>query len=245
MATFFPSIPHIEDCPKRIRAYHHGVCLVDTRAAKLVWLDRRFPVYAFIEDDLPTWYMREHSQTEDEARYTIIIGGDYSRLAGAMRCFKTGPLAGLSIIPFDAMEEWFEEDEQVFVHPKDPYKRIDILPSSRHVRIEVNGIEVANTRAPRLLFETGLPVRTYIPKVDCRMDLWKVSDLTTSCPYKGTANYYHIVLSSGETFENVIWWYPTTTPESTMIRGYVAFYDEKVDVWLDGEKQPRHDQMTA
>jgi uncharacterized protein (DUF427 family) len=139
---------------------------------------------------------------------------------------------------------------------------VDILQSSRHVRIEVNGLEIANTRAPHLLFETGLPVRTYIPKTDCRMDLWEPSDTMTACPYKvrhfqashllsrytidvffdvnqGEAKYYDIVLSSGETIKDAIWWYPTTTLECASIRAFVAFYDEEVDVWVDGEKQER------
>lgn len=112
-----------------------------------------------------------------------------------------GDLAGLVSIKFDAVDAWFEEDEQIFVHPKDPYKvgtslflklwtlilalqRVDVLQSSRHVRVEVNGVEVANTTKPRLLFETFLPVRTYIPKTDCRVDLLRPSETTTACPYK-------------------------------------------------------------
>jgi uncharacterized protein (DUF427 family) len=126
------------------------------------------------------------------------------------------------------------------------------------IRIEINGIEIANTRAPRLLFETGLPVRAYIPKTDCRMDLWTPSTHTTGCPYKvrayrtglavppyatcvlqGIANYYNIVLSSGDTFENILWWYQNPTVECSAIQGFVAFFDERLDVFVDGEKQER------
>jgi len=137
------------------------------------------------------------------------------------------------------MDAWFEEDEQIYIHPKDPYKRVDVLHSSRHIRIEVNGVEVANSRAPRLLYETGLHVRTYLSKTDCRMDLLVPSDLTTGCPYKGEANYYHVKLPSGEQFDNIVWWYRNPNLECAAINNCVAFWDEKVDVWVDGVKQPR------
>ncbi|PPQ98157.1 hypothetical protein CVT26_003203 [Gymnopilus dilepis] len=238
MNMFLGSLPHIEDCQKRVRVYSNGVCLIDTKKARLVWLHNKYPAYGFIREDLPSWYLRVASETENEIVFDVTLGHN-PKLLRVITYYLKGPLQGIAIAKFDAFDAWFEEDEEIFVHPKDPYKRIDILQSSRHIRIEVNGIEVANTRAPRLLFETGLPVRTYIPKTDCRMDLWQPSDLTTGCPYKGNASYYNIVLSSGETFDNIVWWYPTTTLESAPIRGYVAFYDEKVDMWVDGEKQVR------
>jgi len=163
-------------------------------------------------------------------------------------------------INWSAMDGWFEEDEEIFDHPKDPYKRVDVLQSSRHVRVEVNGVIVADTHKPRLLFETGLRVRTYIPKTDCRMDLLRPTELKTTCPYKvssfscrylflanllilydvqGTAEYYSIDLPDGTSAENVVWWYRSPIVESGAIKGFLAFYDEKVDVWVDGEKQSR------
>ena len=117
-----------------------------------------------------------------------------------MREYSEGKLSGLFYIEFSAADAWFEEDEQIFVHPKDPYKvrltpmvylpmsyvsqRVDVLQTSRHIRVELNGVEVANTKRARLLFETSLRVRTYIPKTDCRLDLFLPSQLTTECPYK-------------------------------------------------------------
>ncbi|CAA7269444.1 unnamed protein product [Cyclocybe aegerita] len=240
MAEFFPSLPHIENCQKRIRAYVSGVGIVDTKKAKLVWLDRYYPHYYFIREDLPVhWYLHIASSNDDEEVYHIGAGGMNDRVLNSVKVHLTGPLKGLGTIRWNAMDAWFEEDEQIFIHPKDPYKRIDVLQSSRHVRIEVGGLEVADTRSPRLLFETGLPMRIYIPKTDCRMDLWEPSDLITGCPYKGEARYYNLVTSDGTRRDNLIWWYPNTTPECAAIRGYVAFFDEKVDVWIDGEKQQR------
>ncbi|KAF9001520.1 DUF427-domain-containing protein [Cyathus striatus] len=235
----FPHLPHIEDCAKRIRVYVKGVCMVDSRKSKLVWQHQFYPVYFFPTIDLPQWYLAVGKSTEDKVLYDLLIGGGGgSSGEGIMTHYLTGELAGLFTIKFDAMDAWFEEDEQIYVHPKDPYKRIDVLQSSRHIRIEVNGVEVANTRAPRLLYETSLPVRAYIPKPDCRLDLLEPSDFKTKCPYKGEASYYHVHLTSGVA-SNVVWWYPETTLECAAIRGYVAFYDEKVDVWVDGEKQVR------
>ncbi|KAF8175810.1 hypothetical protein BJ912DRAFT_1024422 [Pholiota molesta] len=240
MAAFF-ALPHIEECPKRIRAYFGGVWLIDTRKAKLVWLHPYYPTYFVLKDDLPiSWYLHVASSTDTEIIYNVNAGGDHNeKNKGAIILYLAGPLQGLAMIKFNAMDAWFEEDEEVFFHPKDPYKRIDILQSSRHVRVEVNGVEIANTRAPRLVFETGLPVRTYIPKTDCRMDLWEPSTTHSGCPYKGLASYYNVVLSSGETFQDIVWWYPNTTAEATALKGFVAFFDEKVDVWVDGEKRPR------
>ena len=90
------------------------------------------------------------------------------------------------------MDAWFEEDEQVFTHPRDPYTRVDILPSSRHVRIEVDGVTIAETAKPTLLFETGLPVRYYLPKTHVRMDLLTPTESASHCPYKGEAEYWSL-----------------------------------------------------
>lgn len=136
-------------------------------------------------------------------------------------------------------------------------QRVDVLQSSRHIRIELNGQEIANTRRPRLLFETSLHVRTYIPKTDCRMDLLVPSQTTTQCPYKvcrcsseldiyqivpvkqGVANYYNIRLPDRTLAEDTVWWYRTPLPECVEIKGLVAFYDEKLDVYVDDVLQPR------
>ena len=147
---------------------------------------------------------------------------------------------------WDAMDAWFEEDEQVDVHARDPYTRVDVLQSSRHVQVEVDGIVVADSHQPRMLFETGLPTRSYLPKTDVRMDLLRPSDTRTQCPYKGTAHYYDLVMDlaigdSGEdsVHEDLAWWYPTPLLESIGIAGYVCFFDEKVDVRIDGVLQDR------
>ncbi|KZT02590.1 DUF427-domain-containing protein [Laetiporus sulphureus 93-53] len=231
--------PHIETSPKRVRVLFGGKYIVDTSEAKLVWLKPNYPTYFFRQEDVPAEYLqKEADDTSSDAKvYDVVVGS--SRAKGAAKKHLAGALADLVEIIFGTMDAWFEEDEQIFVHPKDPYKRVEVLQSSRHVRVEVDGVVVAETTKPRLLFETSLPVRTYIPKTDCRMDLLTPSTLTTQCPYKGVANYYSINLPNDKTFENLVWWYRAPLLECAAVQGFVAFYDEKVDVFVNGVRVPR------
>jgi uncharacterized protein (DUF427 family) len=169
-----------------------------------------------------------------------VQGGD--RVADdAAWCYADSPIEALrDRVRFDwgAMDAWVEEDEEVFVHPRDPYTRVDILRASRPVRIEVAGVVVAETTHPTFLFETGLPRRTYVPKLDVRMDLLDPTDRSTMCPYKGTARYWS-VRGGGEVHADVAWSYDAPFRESAPIAGLVAFYDERVDIFVDGALQPR------
>jgi len=136
------------------------------------------------------------------------------------------------------IDEWYEEDEQVFVHPKDPYHRVDVLESSRHVKVEVNGEVVAETERPMILFETGLPPRYYIPPEVVREDVLAESEKTTQCPYKGVASYYSVEAGDGRV-EDLVWYYPEPLPEVGKIEGLLCFFNEKVDLEVDGEEQDR------
>ncbi len=136
------------------------------------------------------------------------------------------------------MKHWFEEDVEVFFHARDPHTRIDILQSSRHIEVMIDGVKVADSHQPRLLFETGLPVRYYLPKTDVRLDLLVPSDTHTACPYKGTAEYWHVRKDDGLA-EDIVWSYPTPVPESMQIAGYLSFYNEKVDIRVDGQLEAR------
>ncbi len=148
-------------------------------------------------------------------------------------------LRGYVAFVWDAMEAWFEEEEEVFKHARDPYKRIDCLPSRRQVRVILGGEVVADTDRPILLYETGYLARYYIPRLDVRMDLLKESSTVTRCPYKGLA-HYHSVQVGGQLYEDIVWYYPHATTESAPIAGgYLCFYDERVDrVEVDGEVNP-------
>ncbi|EIW57440.1 DUF427-domain-containing protein [Trametes versicolor FP-101664 SS1] len=240
----FPyALPHIEPSPRRVRVLFGGEYIVDTTDALLVWLKPNYPFYFFKTKDIPQKYLVDAFQSQKHHLYDIVVGN--RRAEAAATLYHDDELDGLIQIEFSVMDAWFEEDEQIYVHPKDPYKRVDVLQSSRHVRIEINGVEVANTTRPRLLFETSLPTRYYIPKPDCKLDLLVPSELTTQCPYKGTANYYNVQLPSGELVQDVVWWYRSPQPECGEIKGCAAFYDEKVDVYVDGVLQERPESPWA
>jgi uncharacterized protein (DUF427 family) len=139
---------------------------------------------------------------------------------------------------WEAMEHWFEEDEEVFVHARDPYTRVDILPSSRSVRVEIGGAVVAESDRPTLVFETGLPVRYYLPRTDVDADVLRPSDTITHCPYKGTASH-HSVEVSGVLHEDVLWTYPFPARESVPLAGLLGVYHERADLYVDGVLQAR------
>ncbi|KAI0264377.1 hypothetical protein BC834DRAFT_882795 [Gloeopeniophorella convolvens] len=232
----FPPAGYTENAQRRVRVLFGGEYIVDTRKAKLVWEHSYFPYYYFHKSDVPEEFLRNPKQGDKLTTFDLTVA---DRTAEAAVIVHTeGDLKDFVKVTFDKADAWLEEDEEFYYHPKDPYKRVDVQQSSRHVRVEIDGVEVANTTKPRLLFETGLPVRTYIPKSDVRLDLFTQSKLTTGCPYKGIANYYDVNLPSGKK-EGLVWWYRAPIPECSEIKGLVAFYDEKVDVFLDGVKVER------
>jgi uncharacterized protein (DUF427 family) len=235
----------IERGAKRIRAYLGGEPVADTTDPVLLWEVPYCPTYYFPIADVRTELLAaeetiEHSPTRGEGRsFTVRAGG--REVAGAAVRYTDSPieeLRDLIRLDWDAMDAWFEEDEEVFTHPRDPYTRIDILPSSRRVRVEVEGLTVAESASPTLLFETGLPVRYYLPKTHVRMDLLVPSERVTHCPYKGRATHWSVRI--GDRVErDLAWSYAAPLPESQRIAGLLAFYDERVDVHVDGIRQER------
>jgi uncharacterized protein (DUF427 family) len=143
-------------------------------------------------------------------------------------------LAGYVQVDWAAADRWLEEDEEVIGHPRDPFHRIDIRQSSRHVTVSVEGELLADSHRPTLLFETGLPVRHYLPREDVRMDLLAPGDERTTCAYKGHASYFSAADASG-----IAWTYVDPLPDAEQIRGLIAFFDERADVTVDGEQQER------
>jgi len=181
-----------------------------------------------------------HSPSRGDAQHFTVKANGEERVDAAWQ-YPQSPIEELrDCIRFEwrAMDAWFEEDEEVYVHPRSPYTRVDILPTSRAVRIELDGVALATSNHAHVLHETGLPPRWYLPKVDVRMDLLIPTDHATQCPYKGTAEYWSARV--GERLEeNVAWSYRTPLPESIRVAGMIAFYDERVDVFIDGEHQER------
>jgi uncharacterized protein (DUF427 family) len=142
-------------------------------------------------------------------------------------------------IRWDALDSWFEEEEEVFVHPRNPYARVDAVRSTRQVRIELEGVVLAESAAPVMVFETGLPPRYYLERSGLHLDHLEPSSTETACPYKGRTTAYWSARIGETLHEDVAWCYDFPTAPLLPIAGLVAFYDEKVDVFLDGVLQER------
>jgi uncharacterized protein (DUF427 family) len=235
----------LEQGHKRIRAYLGGELVADTTRPWLVWEVPYYPTYYFPVRDVRTGLLlesptRTHSPSRGEAQHFTIKAGGRQAEDAALR-YGDSPIEDLrQLIRLDwgAMDGWFEEDEEVYTHPRDPYTRVDILATSRHILVEVDGAVLAESTHAHALFETGLPSRWYIPKVDIRMDLLVPSDTVTHCPYKGKAEYWS-ARAGDRLVPDIAWSYRTTLPESQKIAGLIAFLNERVDLVIDGELQPR------
>jgi uncharacterized protein (DUF427 family) len=234
----------VEHGQKRVRAYLGGELVADTSRPLLVWEIPYYPAYyipaADVRASLVATGATERSPSRGEAELFDVVVGQ-AKAERAARRYPDSPIEELRDavrIDFAAMDEWLEEDEPVYVHPRDPYTRVDILGSSRHVRVEVDGVTIAESHAPRILFETGLPPRYYLPLSDLRRDLLRPSDTQTHCPYKGTAGYWSVEIG-GKVYDDLVWIYRTPLPESQKIAGLACFYNEKVDLYVDGVPQDR------
>jgi uncharacterized protein (DUF427 family) len=236
---------HIELSPRRVRAYFNNQPLADSQKVLLVYETTRPPVYWFPIEDVSMDLLElkepaagagagtQHWRSCIGARVADNIAWSYTEPTGDL-----APLAGHIAFYWNAVDAWYEEDEQVFVHPRDPYTRVDTVHSSRKVRVEVEGTVVAETTRPVVLFETGLPTRYYIPKLDVRMDLLEPTDTVTHCPYKGDATYWSLKVGE-KTYPDFVWTYLHPLPEIPKIENLLCFYNEKVDLYVDGVRQER------
>ncbi|MEM9517866.1 MAG: DUF427 domain-containing protein [Actinomycetota bacterium] len=198
----------IEPTPKWIRGRTGDRTIVDTKAAQLVWEHEYYPY----------WYIPVSDVHDDSLSTTMI-----DELPDHVK------------IEFGDVERWFEEDEEVFVHPRDPYRRVDAQPSSRHVVVEVDGTVVADSHNPTILYETGLPPRYYLPVADVSMEYLTPTETSTGCPYKGVARYWNVTVDD-VTHTDLAWGYDEPLPESAPVKGLICFYNEKVTVIIDGER---------
>jgi uncharacterized protein (DUF427 family) len=227
-----------------VRILLAGELVADTTAPLLVWEVPYYPTYYVPASDVvakltPAGADVHPSMGEAELFTVEVPGGTTAERAA--RKYPASPARQVhDAIRFewDAMTEWLEEDEPVYTHARDPHTRVDILASSRHVRVEIDGVTVAESRSPHILFETGLPPRYYLPLSDVRTDLLRPSDSHTQCPYKGTASYWSVDTGKG-LHQDLVWIYRTPLLESQKIAGLAAFYDERADVFIDGEQQGR------
>jgi uncharacterized protein (DUF427 family) len=234
----------VEQGQKRVRAYLDGTVVADTIRPLLVWEIPYYPAYYFPAADVratlrPTGET-EHSPSRGDAELLDVVTGRRTA-SGAARRYPDSPITELRDavrLDWDAMDEWLEEDEPVYTHPRSPYTRVDILASSRHVRAEVDGVVIAESSRPHILYETGLPPRYYLPISDLRTDLLRPSKTETHCPYKGTAGYWSVEID-GRTHDDLVWIYRSPLPESQKIAGLAAVYNERVDLYVDGVLQER------
>jgi uncharacterized protein (DUF427 family) len=235
----------VEQTQKRVRTQIGGVTIADSTKVLMVWEIPYFPTYYFPQSDVRMDLLADSGETKRSpsrgtaALHDISVG---ERMVGhAARVWTEAKIAEVSgYVSFDwaSMDHWFEEDEEVIVHARDPFTRLDILQSSRSIRVELDGVTVAETDKARILFETGLPARYYIPKTDIRFELLTATDTVTSCPYKGHARYWSITVN-GKVRDDLAWGYDTPLQESIDIAGYVSFYNEKLDIFIDGEREER------
>jgi uncharacterized protein (DUF427 family) len=229
--------------PQRIRVMFAGETIVDTQRAKLLHETAHLPVYYVPEDDLRGDLLEPssthtHCPHKGDASYWTLRVGD--RVAEDAVWSYPEPiehadfLRGHVAFYWDKVDEWWAEDAQLFGHPRDPYARIDVYPTSRHVRVLVNGEAVADTTRARILFESNLPPRYYIPPDDVRLDLLEASSKRTRCAYKGLASYWSV---GGE--DDVAWTYPEPQHDAEPVRDMIAFFNERVDIEVDGEVKER------
>jgi len=233
----------IEPSPRRVRGFVGDLEVFDTTAARYVWEVPYYPQYYIPLADVRTDLLVDEGhpqrvQLGPSRTYALDAGG--ASCASAARVFDDdgGPVAGLVRFQWDALT-WFEEDEQIHVHPRNPYARVDALRSHRHVVVEVGGVVLADTHSPVLLFETGLPTRYYIDRTDVRFEHLEASDTVSRCPYKGVTSGYWSVRGGDTTLADLAWTYDYPLPAVGGIAGTIAFYNEKVDITVDGSRSDR------
>ncbi len=241
---------YLEPSPKRIRALVAGEVVADSRRAMLLHESGHQPIYYFPGEDVRSELFEpspKHTRCpkKGEASYHSLRVGD--RLVKDAAWYYPEPiegapplLRGLIAFYWDRVDQWLEEDEEVFGHARDPYHRIDLRRTGRHIRISVGGELVADTTRALALFESNLPTRWYMPREDVLARL-EPSQTTSTCPYKGHASYHSVRLSDGQVLEDLVWYYPDPLLEASALANLVCFYNERVDIELDDEAQERPD----
>lgn len=242
---------HIEPVPRRIRATLAGHTVVDTTGAVYVWEWPPYPQYYVPLGDVAAGVLVDEGEVEETSlgaaqRHGLLVGG-VSRPAAA-KVHTDGLLAGSVRFEWTALDAWFEEDEEVFVHPRNPYARVDAIRSTRTVRIELDRVVLAESASPVMVFETGLPTRYYLNRTEVSFDHLVPTETVTSCPYKGTTTGSWSIRIGETLHPDLAWSYDFPTRALQPIAGMIAFYNEQVDVFIDGvavERPVTHFSPTA
>jgi len=232
----------IDRTPRRIRVVLGGATIGDSTDAKLGYAAGSHPEYLLPVADV-TW----SALTVDEDAGGTDPFGDYHTIRAAIgaaplgRRYVAGHAEGLVQLTFDAVDAWFEEDEQIWFHARDPYRRVDVTESSRHVEITVDGVTVARTDRPRLVTETGLPERWYVPRADVDWSKLSPSNTSSACQYKGIASWFDVEVDGHDRLVDVVWGYERPVSDAPKLAGLVAFYAEHaaVETYVDGVAQPK------
>jgi uncharacterized protein (DUF427 family) len=237
-------VGHVEPVPRRVRAVLGGRTILDTTRARYVWEWPPYPQFHVPAEDVEPGALVDEDRAERRelgtARRHGVRAGDVARPDAAwVYGDDAGELAGTVRFDWDALDAWYEEDEQVFVHPRNPYSRVDAIRSSRRVRVELDGAVLADSAAPVMVFETGLPTRYYFDRTAVRFEQLVPSETVTACPYKGVTSGYWSVRSGDTVHPDLAWTYDFPTRQLLPIAGLVAFFNEHVDVVVDGEALPR------
>jgi len=238
-------VNHVEPVPRRIRAVLDGRVVLDTTEARYVWEWPYYPQYYVPLADIAPDVLVDEDHDEHLRRGTArrfglrAADGVTPGVAHHYVSSDIEEIVGTVRLDWAALDAWFEEDEEVFVHPRNPYTRVDALRSDREVVVELGGVELARSTRPVLVFETGLPTRYYLDRLDVDFSHLVPSDTVTACPYKGTTSAYWSVEVDGTRHDDLAWAYDFPTRQLLPIAGLVAFYNEKVDLTVDGVRLER------
>jgi uncharacterized protein (DUF427 family) len=237
-------INHVAPAPRRIRGSVGREILFDSTRALYVWEWPHYPQYYVPREDVRMDFLGTQGDpiVTPQGEAQIYALSTPAIRAAAARMILTSPIQGLREtvrFTWDALDQWFEEDEEIFVHPRSPYTRVDALRSRRRVRVEIDGVVLAESTSPVMLFETGLPTRYYIDQSDVAFNHLIPSPTRTACPYKGRTTGYWSVSVNAKTHVDLAWMYSFPTRQVLPIAGLVAFLNEKADIFIDGVGQPR------
>ncbi|MFD6278195.1 DUF427 domain-containing protein [Streptomyces sp. NPDC060209] len=243
-------VGHVEPVPRRVRGTIGGHVAFDTRRALYVWEWPAYPQFSIPVEDLVDGVLTDDDHAEPlgagpALRHTLRVGSEVRE--GAAWVWDHGapaPLLGTVRFEWEALDSWFEEDEPVFVHPRSPYSRVDALRSTSSVRVELDGVVLADAPNCVKLFETGLPTRYYLDRTHVDRARLRHSATVTRCPYKGTTSSYWSFDSDVAAHEDIAWAYDFPTIHANRIAGLVAFYNERVDLYVDGVLLPRPSDPT-
>ncbi|NGX39034.1 MAG: hypothetical protein KR126chlam1_00353 [Chlamydiae bacterium] len=245
--TISPHSSEFGPSPRWVRVYFNGQMIAGSKSMMLLREKDHLPVYYFPKQDVRMDFLQpsDHKTHSDYKGDGVFwhVQVDNKIANNAAFIFHSSSGTGLKLEDYVAfewnkMDAWFEEDEEIFVYARDPHKRVDVIQSSRHIKVVHNGITLGETKRPTLLFETGLPTRYYMPKHDAHMDLLQRTDTVSRCPYKGEANIYTVKIDDSQN-EGLAWIYRFPTLECTKIQGLVGFFNEKLDIYEDGILLPR------